>query len=257
MRQDLDAVLKPYLAESSTVRSLVVRRLACEAGLIGRRTRVSCFLQPAVSMSTHALATLTLAGALALTAASMSAQKPAEKPNAPEKEAHEVEDRDAGRTRRRAVPRRGVASAAADRPRESWPRSEQPRVDRVHLRDHSAWRHRAEVRLPVGGRRSPARQVRPQSRGAVRGRIRETAARARLRRRQRAAGREGPLLRLPGRAVCHHEDARFCRCGKAVQQGDESQRVQGLRVGRGRTQALMAARSKPRSSRAGHSSSSI
>jgi hypothetical protein len=36
-------------------------------------------------MSTHALATLTLAGAMALTAVSASAQKPSEKPNAPEK----------------------------------------------------------------------------------------------------------------------------------------------------------------------------
>ena len=37
-------------------------------------------------MSTHVLATLTLAGALALTSASMTPQKPAEKPNAPEKQ---------------------------------------------------------------------------------------------------------------------------------------------------------------------------
>ena len=102
-----------------------------------------------------------------------------------------------------------------------------------------------------------AHQVRPQPRSAVRSGVGEAAARARLRRRQRDACRKGPLLRLPGRAVHDHEDARLRRRAEALREGDGCEGLQGLRVGGGRAQALWPRRSRPRRSKAGRSSSSI
>ena len=71
------------------------------------------------------------------------------------------------------------------------------------------------------------------------------------------ARRKGALLRLPGRAVHDHEDARLRRRAEALREGDGPEGLQGLRVGGGRAQALRPRRSRPRRSKAGRSSSSI
>ncbi len=85
----------------------------------------------------------------------------------------------------------------------------------------------------------------------------QAAARARLRRRRRDDCRKGSLLRLSGRAVHHHEDARLCRRAEAVRQGDGHEGPTRTSSGSRSSASTTAARSRPRSSKAGRSSSSI
>ena len=151
----------------------------------------------------------------------MSAQKPDVRPAEPQaksaepgsEETAEVEDGVAGRARstRCRAPPSGIAPPPIARAR-SRHRSESSRSrSRARSRSRSS---AAPRRSSIASRTNGDRlRIKYGSSPEVPSEVAsaKAAARARLRRRQRDDCREGALLRLPGRAVRDHEDARFCR----------------------------------------------